>query len=209
MPLIECPDCGKSISDAAPACIGCGRPMTQSDYKPEEILPPDLLGERLAGINCGKPMNSLSRNSETIFKDEKTELDPSLYLTSSPGQNDAKEGLAAWLRAGALLLILYLFSQFLLTILSPFFPSSTPPASRAVSVQSYRSGTINGYDSATGSIIDPINVFNDYENRNLGISGKAKHGEKVTILEKSGNGVRIKTGSGVTGWISSWFVKED
>ena len=48
MALIECPDCGKNISDSAPACIGCGRPMTQGDYKPEEILPPELLGERLA-----------------------------------------------------------------------------------------------------------------------------------------------------------------
>lgn len=27
MPLIECPDCGKRVSDQAPACIGCGRPM--------------------------------------------------------------------------------------------------------------------------------------------------------------------------------------
>src|SRR6476619_5935030 len=27
MPLIECPDCGKQISDAAPACIHCGRPI--------------------------------------------------------------------------------------------------------------------------------------------------------------------------------------
>ena len=27
MPLVTCPDCGKSISDAAPTCIGCGRPM--------------------------------------------------------------------------------------------------------------------------------------------------------------------------------------
>lgn len=26
MPLITCPDCGRSISDAAPACIYCGRP---------------------------------------------------------------------------------------------------------------------------------------------------------------------------------------
>jgi hypothetical protein len=26
MPLITCPDCGKQISDAAPACIQCGRP---------------------------------------------------------------------------------------------------------------------------------------------------------------------------------------
>ena len=27
MPLVSCPDCGKAISDAAPLCIGCGRPM--------------------------------------------------------------------------------------------------------------------------------------------------------------------------------------
>lgn len=27
MPLIKCPDCGKEISDTAPACIGCGRVM--------------------------------------------------------------------------------------------------------------------------------------------------------------------------------------
>lgn len=27
MPLIECPDCHRQISDAAPACPACGRPM--------------------------------------------------------------------------------------------------------------------------------------------------------------------------------------
>jgi DNA-directed RNA polymerase subunit RPC12/RpoP len=27
MPLIDCPDCAKKISDAAPSCIHCGRPM--------------------------------------------------------------------------------------------------------------------------------------------------------------------------------------
>lgn len=29
MPLVSCPDCGRSVSDAAPACIHCGRPMAQ------------------------------------------------------------------------------------------------------------------------------------------------------------------------------------
>lgn len=28
MAIMKCPDCGKMISDLAPACIGCGRPMT-------------------------------------------------------------------------------------------------------------------------------------------------------------------------------------
>jgi len=27
MALIECPDCGKQVSDAAPTCVGCGRPL--------------------------------------------------------------------------------------------------------------------------------------------------------------------------------------
>ncbi len=27
MALVKCPDCGKEVSDAAPACPGCGRPM--------------------------------------------------------------------------------------------------------------------------------------------------------------------------------------
>lgn len=27
MALIECPDCGKQVSDAAATCIGCGRPL--------------------------------------------------------------------------------------------------------------------------------------------------------------------------------------
>lgn len=180
MSLIQCPDCGKGVSDLASACVNCGRPMSCSPH-----------------------------SSAPIFKDEKTGLDPSMFLAGSQGQDDTQEGWGVWVMgAGVLLLVLYLFSQFLLTIISPFFPSSKPPASRAVSVQSHGAGTINGYDSATGSIIDPINVFKDYENRNLGISGKARHGEKVTILEKSGSGVRIKTGSGVVGWVSNWFVKE-
>lgn len=86
-------------------------------------------------------------------------------------------------------------------------PDKRPATSSRVATT--LSGTINGYDPATKTIINPINVFKDYENRNLGISGKAKHGEKVTILEKSGTGVKVRTNSGVTGWVSNWFVRND
>ena len=27
MALIQCPDCGRGVSDAAPTCPGCGRPL--------------------------------------------------------------------------------------------------------------------------------------------------------------------------------------
>lgn len=30
MGLTECPDCGRRISDQAPACVECGRPMSAS-----------------------------------------------------------------------------------------------------------------------------------------------------------------------------------
>lgn len=30
MALIQCPDCGKQVSDAVTACIGCGRPLRSS-----------------------------------------------------------------------------------------------------------------------------------------------------------------------------------
>lgn len=30
MPLITCPDCSRSVSDAAPTCPGCGRPICVS-----------------------------------------------------------------------------------------------------------------------------------------------------------------------------------
>lgn len=30
MPIIACPDCRKEISDAAPSCPGCGRPIAKA-----------------------------------------------------------------------------------------------------------------------------------------------------------------------------------
>lgn len=39
MPLIECPDCGKQISDAAPACPSCGRPMVTDRPAPTRRPP--------------------------------------------------------------------------------------------------------------------------------------------------------------------------
>lgn len=35
MALIACPDCGQQVSDAAPACIRCGRPLAASAEEPE------------------------------------------------------------------------------------------------------------------------------------------------------------------------------
>lgn len=57
MPLISCPDCGASISAAAPACIHCGRPMHAPPSPEAAETPPDddhrSDAEALACPRCG------------------------------------------------------------------------------------------------------------------------------------------------------------
>lgn len=40
MAVVNCPDCGREISDAAPACVGCGRPMTTPVAQPASAVGP-------------------------------------------------------------------------------------------------------------------------------------------------------------------------
>ena len=67
-------------------------------------------------------------------------------------------------------------------------------------------GTMDGYDSDSGTIIDPINVWSDYENRVFG--GKLHHGEKVTLIKRIGDGVLVKNATGTKGWVTYFFIKE-
>lgn len=64
MALIFCPDCGKSISDAAEICIGCGRPM-QKLQKPEisESLPEK---KETVLLENGNIAYRKERNSDTL-----------------------------------------------------------------------------------------------------------------------------------------------
>lgn len=38
MSLVECPDCKKQISDAAPSCPNCGRPQAQAAPQREQVV---------------------------------------------------------------------------------------------------------------------------------------------------------------------------
>lgn len=39
MALIKCPDCGRDVSDSAPACLGCGRPRaTEAEATTKDAL---------------------------------------------------------------------------------------------------------------------------------------------------------------------------
>jgi Ca2+/H+ antiporter len=44
MPLTACPDCGREVSTAAPACIHCGRPLVRTSKPMAGIVTAMLLG---------------------------------------------------------------------------------------------------------------------------------------------------------------------
>ncbi len=48
MPLVACPDCGQQLSDAAPACLKCGRPMRAplAGLGPSDVQTVELTSKR-------------------------------------------------------------------------------------------------------------------------------------------------------------------
>lgn len=70
MALITCPDCGKQVSDMAPACPNCGRPLKtpQQDRKVRIALPNTnvLSGGGLASAFIKKDA-SVSSNGRTLW----------------------------------------------------------------------------------------------------------------------------------------------
>lgn len=66
--------------------------------------------------------------------------------------------------------------------------------------------TIDGWDPATNSIIDPLNLWENYETRTY--AGKVRHGNKVWYVRRNGDGILIETKSGQRGWITYFFIRE-
>jgi len=56
MALISCPDCGSSVSDAAAACLTCGRPMRALAEQPAPPPPPPPFGLRGAAVEGTYPL---------------------------------------------------------------------------------------------------------------------------------------------------------
>ncbi len=54
MPLIQCPDCGRDVSDSAPSCPGCGKPIANSSRSGSPVLTkPRIWQDRNAGcLGC-------------------------------------------------------------------------------------------------------------------------------------------------------------
>lgn len=68
--------------------------------------------------------------------------------------------------------------------------------------------TINGHDAVSGELIDPVNVWKSYTDRSGGIVARLHDGDKVTMLQRVGQGVKIRTGDGTEGWVTYFFIKE-
>ena len=70
MPLVNCPDCEKEISDAAPGCIHCGRPMaiarevvSEPMRSPLGARPQGLTGQHGYGFDAPETANLSTRRT--------------------------------------------------------------------------------------------------------------------------------------------------
>src|SRR5687767_3057807 len=72
MPLIKCPDCGKSVSDAAPSCIGCGRPMQQNKVAAEVHPVPSDRDDDARPIICPNCHGATVRRFSVLYDEGRT-----------------------------------------------------------------------------------------------------------------------------------------
>jgi hypothetical protein len=66
-----------------------------------------------------------------------------------------------------------------------------------------RTVTINTDDPASGTRIDPVNVWKDYNNRGAGVAGRVHHGDKVGLVRQDGSAVPIRLNDGTQGWVNA------
>lgn len=68
MALVKCPDCGKKVSDLAPACVSCGRPLSTISQPKEPVIEQRDPKTDLKSIDSGNPeIVGLSEKEMEIF----------------------------------------------------------------------------------------------------------------------------------------------
>ena len=82
------------------------------------------------------------------------------------------------------------------------------PESRQTQVSTGQFVTLDGYDSNTGILVRWITLWKDQNNRAVGISATANHGEGVKFINKEGDNILVETRDGKRGWVASFLVKE-
>jgi len=71
--------------------------------------------------------------------------------------------------------------------------------------------TLDGYDPGAEITVKRINVWRDYDNRALGARCSVRHGHKAVLLERKGDGCRVRVawmGQTYEGWVTYWFIRE-
>jgi hypothetical protein len=67
--------------------------------------------------------------------------------------------------------------------------------------------TLDGYEDGVLAV-ETINIWVDHYDRDAGVAATGKHGERVKLIERVGDGVKIETEAGDQGWVIYTFVKE-
>lgn len=68
--------------------------------------------------------------------------------------------------------------------------------------------TLDGYDKQSGTTIQEINLWKDYNKRAAGVAATARDGDKVKLVKREGEGVLIELQNGKQGWVTYYFIKE-
>lgn len=69
MALVRCPDCAREVSDAAPACIGCGRPLRARSARLRRLRPALLALVAVALVGGAAAASGAARRAPTLAPD--------------------------------------------------------------------------------------------------------------------------------------------
>jgi len=69
--------------------------------------------------------------------------------------------------------------------------------------------TLDGREEDGTLSVPSINVWKDHNNRGAGVVGVGKHGQRVKLIRKVGDGVEIELPNGARGWVTYYFIKEN
>lgn len=92
MPLVTCPDCERRVSDAAPMCVHCGRPMANRPLVATQGRPPALSSDRRVdtALNCPRCGSDETRQVSLVYAEGTSTTSGSVHTYG--GSSDGGSG---------------------------------------------------------------------------------------------------------------------